>query len=89
MKIFVTAFFITLENDQVKITICPDLGGKVTSMVLKLSGKEVLYVPEVIRPTRILPRFYFVAGGIEISFPIPDQLGEDRLANFGAYREFE
>jgi len=62
--------FITLENDQVRITICPDLGGKVTSMVLKLSGKEVLYVPEVIRPARILPRFYFVAGGIEISFPI-------------------
>ena len=52
------------------VTICPDLGGKVTSMIYKASGKEVLYVPEVIRPTRILPRFYFVAGGIEVSFPI-------------------
>lgn len=62
--------FITLENDQIKVIICPDLGGKVTSMVHKASGKEVLYVPEVIRPTRILPRFYFVAGGIEVSFPI-------------------
>jgi len=62
--------FITLENHQVKVTICPDLGGKVTSMVHIPSGKEVLYVPEVIRPTRILPRFYFVAGGIEVSFPI-------------------
>lgn len=62
--------FITLENDQIKVTICPDLGGKVTSMIQKASGKEVLYVPEVIRPTRILPRFYFVAGGIEVSFPI-------------------
>jgi hypothetical protein len=62
--------FIILENDQIKVTICPDLGGKVTSMIHKPSGKEVLYVPEVIRPTRILPRFYFVAGGIEVSFPI-------------------
>lgn len=62
--------FITLENDFIKVTICPDLGGKVTSMIHKSSGKEVLYVPEVIRPTRILPRFYFVAGGIEVSFPI-------------------
>lgn len=62
--------FISLENDQIKVTICPDLGGKVTSMIHKPSGKEVLYVPEVIRPTRILPRFYFVAGGIEVSFPI-------------------
>lgn len=62
--------FIILENDKIRVSICPDLGGKVTSMILKPSGKEVLYVPEVIRPTRILPRFYFVAGGIEVSFPI-------------------
>jgi hypothetical protein len=62
--------FIVLENEQIKVTICPDLGGKVTSMIFKKSGKEVLYVPDVIRQTRILPRFYFVAGGIEVSFPI-------------------
>ena len=62
--------FVTLENDLLKVTVCPDLGGKVVSMVHKQSGKEVLYVPDVIRQTRILPRFYFVAGGIEVSFPI-------------------
>ena len=62
--------FIHLENELVKVKICPDLGGKITSMVHKPSGKEVLYVPDVIRYTRILPRFYFVAGGIEVSFPI-------------------
>jgi hypothetical protein len=62
--------FLTLENDLIKVTICPDLGGKVTSMIHKPSGKEVLYKPDVIRPTRILPRFYFVAGGIEVSFPV-------------------
>jgi hypothetical protein len=62
--------FIVLENDLVKVTICPDLGGKVYSLIHKPSGKEVLYVPDVIRYTRILPRFYFVAGGIEVSFPI-------------------
>src|SRR5215470_12632922 len=62
--------FIVLENDHLKVTICPNLGGKVFSMIHKGSGKEVLYVPDVIRYTRILPRFYFVAGGIEVSFPI-------------------
>lgn len=62
--------FILLENDFLKITVCPDLGGKIYSMVHKPSRKEVLYVPDVIRYTRILPRFYFVAGGIEVSFPI-------------------
>jgi hypothetical protein len=61
---------ITLENDHVRAVICPDLGGKVISLVHKPSGKEVLYVPDVIRYTRILPRFYFVAGGIEVSFPV-------------------
>ena len=62
--------YIVLENDQIKVTICPDLGGKVTSMIIKKSGKEVLYTPDVIKQTRILPRFYFTAGGIEVSFPI-------------------
>ncbi|MGN6543065.1 MAG: DUF5107 domain-containing protein [Ginsengibacter sp.] len=62
--------FIVLENDQLKITICPDLGGKVTSIFYKPSAKEILYKPDVVRYTRILPRFYFVAGGIEVSFPI-------------------
>src|SRR5580765_2954746 len=62
--------FIVLENEHMKVTICPDLGGKVVSMIHKPSGKEVLYQPGIIRYTRILPRFYFTAGGIEVSFPI-------------------
>jgi hypothetical protein len=62
--------FITLENAHLKVTVCPDLGGKVMSIVHAPSHKEVLYVPSVIKPVRILPRFYFVAGGIEVSFPI-------------------
>ena len=62
--------FLVLENDAVKVTICPDLGGKVISMIHKPSGREVLYRPGIVRYTRILPRFYFVAGGIEVSFPI-------------------
>src|SRR5256886_13137503 len=62
--------FVALENDKIKVAICPDLGGRVTSIVHKGSGKEVLLVPYVIKPTRILPRFGVVAGGIEVSFPI-------------------
>jgi uncharacterized protein DUF5107/uncharacterized protein len=62
--------FVVLENAKLRVTICPDRGGRITSIVHKGSGKEVLYAPDVIRPTRILPRFGFVAGGIEVSFPI-------------------
>jgi hypothetical protein len=61
---------IVLENDRIAVHVCPNLGGKVTALVHKPSGKQVLYAPDVIRHTRILPRFYFVAGGIEVSFPI-------------------
>ncbi len=62
--------FLVIENQHLKVTICPDRGGRVTSLIHKESGKEVLYAPQVIRPVRILPRFDFVAGGIEVSFPI-------------------
>src|SRR3569623_238253 len=62
--------FIDLENDRIKVTICPDLGGKIMSMIHKPSGMEVLYVPGDVKYTRILPRFYYVAGGIEVSFPV-------------------
>lgn len=61
---------ISLENEKIAAVICPDLCGKVVSLVHKASGKETLYKPDVIKHTRILPRFYFVAGGIEVSFPI-------------------
>ena len=62
--------FIVVENERLRVSICPDLGGKVTSLIHKVSGKEVLYTPGVLRPARILPRFAFVAGGIAVSFPI-------------------
>lgn len=61
---------ISLENEKLRAVICPDLCGKVISLTHKPSGKEVLYKPDVIKHTRILPRFYFAAGGIEVSFPI-------------------
>ena len=41
--------FVVLENPHLKVTVSPDLGGKVISMIHKPSGREVLYVPDVIR----------------------------------------
>lgn len=74
--------FLVLKNSYIKSTISPDLGGKVISMVHKGSGKEVLFVPKVIRPTRILPRFYFVAGGIEVSFPISHSPSQNEKVSY-------
>lgn len=62
--------FVEMENDYIKVIICPDLGGKVYSIVLKASQKEVLFCEPIVRPVRILPRYFYVGGGIEVSFPI-------------------
>ncbi|HEY0433982.1 MAG TPA: DUF5107 domain-containing protein, partial [Chitinophagaceae bacterium] len=74
--------FVTLENPRMTVTICPDLGGKVYSIRLKPSDREVLYVPDVIRFERILPRFYFVAGGIEVSFPISHSPSQNEKVSY-------
>ena len=74
--------YVTLENTRMQVTICPDLGGKVASMILKSSGKEVLYEPDVVRQTRILPRFYFTAGGIEVSFPISHSPSQNEKVSY-------
>jgi len=61
---------VTLENDHLRVEICPDLGGRVCSIFLKEAAVETLFHPRVIRPVRILPRQSFTGGGIELSFPI-------------------
>jgi hypothetical protein len=61
---------VSMENDQIRVKICPDLGGRVCSIFLKASAVETLVFPRVIRPVRILPRQAFTGGGIELSFPI-------------------
>ncbi len=87
---------VALENDFLRVAICPDLGGKVYSITDKRSGNEALFVPGSIQPVRVLPRFGFVPGGIEVSFPIstsPVQLEpvdfqsawiKERLLTYGA-----
>ena len=61
---------IALENDRIRVKICPDLGGRVCSIFLKDAAVETLFLPRVVRPVRILPRLSFTGGGIELSFPI-------------------
>jgi len=61
---------VSIENDRIRVKICPDLGGRVCSIFLKDGEVETLFFPRVIRPVRILPRQSFTGGGIELSFPI-------------------
>lgn len=61
---------IMVENERIRVKICPDLGGRVCSLFLKQSETEALFFPQVVRPVRILPRQSFTGGGIELSFPV-------------------
>lgn len=80
---------VMLENENIKVIICPDLCGKVMSMVHKASGRDVLYNPGVVRHTRILPRFYFVAGGIEVSFPISHTPTQNETVDYRVERDHD
>ena len=56
-----TSRFVSMENDLLKVTICPDKGGQVSSIRIKPGDTEVLFVTGVVRPTRILPRYFYTA----------------------------
>ena len=61
---------VVLENASVRVSVCPDLGGRVMSYFNKATGKELLFANPVVKPVRILPVWAFISGGIEFNFPI-------------------
>lgn len=64
---------VTLENRHISATLCPDLGGRLVSLLRKHDDgttTESLFDSGCVRPVRILPRGEFIGGGIELSFPI-------------------
>src|SRR5690242_14172255 len=60
---------IYLENQFLKITILPELGGHVYSVYDKLHHREMLYRNQVIKYGLVGPRGAWIAGGMEFSFP--------------------
>jgi tetratricopeptide (TPR) repeat protein len=60
---------IYLENQYLKITILPELGGHVYSVYDKLHSREMLYRNRVIKYGLVGPRGAWIAGGMEFSFP--------------------
>lgn len=61
---------VILENATARITICPDLGGRILRWYDKRAGREVLYANSVLKPTHWGYRGWWLAtGGIEWAFP--------------------
>jgi uncharacterized repeat protein (TIGR01451 family) len=66
---------LTLENDWLRVSILPELGGRVYEMIFKPTGSNELYKNPVIKPTGWGPPeqgWWLAAGGIEWGLPVEE-----------------
>ncbi|HEY4688329.1 MAG TPA: DUF5107 domain-containing protein [Anaerolineae bacterium] len=66
---------LTLENDWLRVSILPELGGRVYEMIFKPTGNNELYQNPVIKPTHWGPPeqgWWLAAGGIEWGLPVEE-----------------
>lgn len=56
---------VELENDYLRLTILPELGGKVHEVIDKTTGRPMFYVNHVIKPALIGQAGAWTSGGIE------------------------
>ena len=60
---------LVLENENLRITVLPELGGHLFAYD-KLREREIFYRPSAIKPALIALRGAWIAGGIEFNFPV-------------------
>lgn len=60
---------LVLENEFIRVTVLPELGGHLYSAYDKAAGREIFYTPKVIKPGLVALRGAWIAGGIEFNFP--------------------
>jgi len=61
---------IILENEHLRLTILPELGGKIWSVYDKNARQETVYVPDCIKPGLVARCGAWIPGGFEFNFPI-------------------
>jgi hypothetical protein len=66
---------VILENDYVRLTFLPELGGRLYSAVVKSTGQEIFYHNQVVKPSRygILEPYeanwWLATGGMDWAYP--------------------
>lgn len=64
---------LVLENDFVRLTILPELGGRIYRWEDKIAGRDILYHNSVVKPTQWgVQGWWLAVGGMEWDFPLPD-----------------
>ncbi|KAF5043252.1 hypothetical protein DSECCO2_504140 [anaerobic digester metagenome] len=61
---------VEMENDYIKLSIFPEIGGKVWGAVEKSTGKEFIYFNHAVKFRDIAMRGAWTSGGIEFNFGI-------------------
>jgi len=59
---------VVLENDYIKVFVCPEIGGKVWGAIEKSTGKEFLYFNHVVKFRDVAMRGAWTSGGLEYNF---------------------
>jgi tetratricopeptide (TPR) repeat protein len=60
---------VVLENEHIRVTILPELGGRIHSIFDKNAGQEALYTNHVVKPALVAQRGAWLAGGLEWNYP--------------------
>jgi len=61
---------VVIENEYLKLTILPELGGRLYSAFDKIRCREMFYKNPVIKPRMVATRGAWFSGGVEFNFPI-------------------
>ena len=76
-----TYTLVVMENRYLRLSLLPDLGGRLYECVFKPTGNDELYKNQVIKPTQWGPgtpdhpegaNWWIAAGGIEWGFPVEE-----------------
>jgi len=59
---------VVMENEYIKVLVCPDIGGKVWAAIEKSTGNEFLYYNHVVKFRDVAMRGPWTSGGLEYNF---------------------
>lgn len=59
---------VVLENEYIKVFVCPDIGGKIWGAIEKSTGKEFMYYNHVVKFRDVAMRGAWTSGGLEYNF---------------------
>jgi tetratricopeptide (TPR) repeat protein len=77
---------LVLENEHLRLTVLPDLGGRIYSCVDKANGAEMFYANTSIKYADVAYRGAWVALGVEFNFPVSHNWVTVSPVDFGTVR---